>query len=99
MCIFKNEINIFKYEPDFHEIVLTLLCELILSDPQRERVVGSFEGKIRGDSVNEALVVDFHEVGACQVLGSIHSCVYQFAYSATNEKIQNFEAYCESQSK
>lgn len=56
-------------------------CELVsieYSSNGEGRVVGTFEGRIKGAGINDALLIDFYEGVAVQVKGSVHSCVYQF---------------------
>jgi hypothetical protein len=56
-------------------------CELVSveygGNSGEGRVVGTFDGRIKGAGVNDTLVVDFYEGVPCQVLGLVHSCVYQ----------------------
>lgn len=61
---------------------MRVVCELIAydygSNGDDDRVVGTFDGRIKGAGVNDGIVIDFGESVACQVVGTVHSCVYQF---------------------
>lgn len=95
LCIFKHDINIFnsKYEHDYHQIVMRCCCELVsieYSGMGEGRVVGTFQGIIRGAGVNDALLIDFYDGIAVQVKGTLHTCVYQFEYIYTGGPIKKY---------
>lgn len=67
------------------------MCELVqfdYSSGEQGKIVGVFDGRIRGAGINDAVFMDFLEgVTGCQVIGSVHSCVYQFEYVYTGGPI------------
>ena len=82
ICVFKHDINIFnsRYESDFYEITMKCKCELISYDYSGEegKVVSTFDGRIKGVGISDSMVIDFSEGLPCQVIGTVHNCVYQF---------------------
>jgi hypothetical protein len=52
ICIFKNEVNILTYEPDYNDLMLEVVCELLKVDGGKDTVVDVFYGKISRASVS-----------------------------------------------
>ena len=43
VCIFKNQVNILRYEPDYNDLTLVVLCEMLRIDHKnKETVAGMF---------------------------------------------------------
>ncbi len=66
------------------------ICQLFLYQygTDQGRVVGVFDGRIKGAGIGDAVVIDFYDGIGCQVLGTVHSCVYQFQYVYSGGPVQ-----------
>jgi hypothetical protein len=59
--------------------------------------LGRFDGVFHGANAHDVLLIDFAEPAACQVLGTIHACIYQYEYQPTSQKIPTLQEYCQIQ--
>lgn len=75
-----------------------MVCELVRVDSNKDQVLGTFEGVLNGVNSHDALLIDFGETAACQIRGTIHSCIYQYEYQSKSDKFSTLEEYCQVQS-
>ncbi len=53
------------------------ICQLFLYEygTDQGKVIGVFDGRIKGGGIGYAVIIDFYDGIGCLVLGTLHSCV------------------------
>lgn len=59
-------------------------------DTSNGKIISLFDGRLKGAGINDSLIIDFYQSIACQVVGSVHTCVYQFQYLYTGQPIPKY---------
>jgi hypothetical protein len=57
-------------------------------------VIGVYRGTAASSVLHEYLEVDFYESAPCQIIGSLHRCLYKYGFSS-EEGAVDLRGFCE----
>lgn len=72
---------------------------MVYVEQNQSRVVNSCSLKITDHSLHEYLELNFYEQAPCQVVGTIHSCIYKFEFNSEKDQPVDLKTYVERYSK
>lgn len=96
VCIFQLKVPL--YDSREEEARLVLVCDLLHIESGQAKIVDTFKAKLPSSSFHEYLEIDFYEGAPCQIVGSLHSCLYRFEYLHSGSGV-DLKSYCQKYNK